>query len=377
MIMSSGSGKMPLFVPVNLPEMEKAALDVIRSGQIAAGPLVEQFERELSQLVKKDHIVLTNDMTSALILALKLSGVQPGDKVATQAFSCLSTNSAIAIVGAEPVWIDINPKILSMCPEDLGRKMSPDIKAVLLYHIAGYPAETAKISSICRTNSIKLIEDCNNALGALTGGSPVGQMGDFSVYSFYPNRQVNGFEGGAVVCPDDANENRAKKLRRFGVDYKNFRDHRGEIDPGCDVPEIGISASFSQLNAAVSLAQLPTLAARQAQTLKNAERLRAGLVNIKGINLIATDKDKLPAYWVFLIYAEQRDQLLETLKRNNINASILHQRNDVYTGFSPVQAQLDGTEYIMGHIMAIPCGWWLGEENIDAIANTIAEFYTD
>ena len=368
---------MPLFVPVNLPEMEKAALDVIRSGQIAAGPLVEQFERELSQLVKKDHIVLTNDMTSALILALKLSGVQPGDKVATQAFSCLSTNSAIAIVGAEPVWIDINPKILSMCPEDLGRKMSPDIKAVLLYHIAGYPAETAKISSICRTNSIKLIEDCNNALGALTGGSPVGQMGDFSVYSFYPNRQVNGFEGGAVVCPDDANENRAKKLRRFGVDYKNFRDHRGEIDPGCDVPEIGISASFSQLNAAVSLAQLPTLAARQAQTLKNAERLRAGLVNIKGINLIATDKDKLPAYWVFLIYAEQRDQLLETLKRNNINASILHQRNDVYTGFSPVQAQLDGTEYIMGHIMAIPCGWWLGEENIDAIANTIAEFYTD
>lgn len=373
--MNSENKKIPLFLPVNLPEMENVALEVIRSGQIAAGPLVEKFEKNFASLIHQKHIVATNDMTSALVLALKLSGVRPGDKVATQAFSCLSTNSAISIVGATPIWIDINPEVLSMCPEDLNRKIAPDIKAVLLYHIAGYPAETEKISSICRINGIKLIEDCNNALGASLNGDPVGKLGDFSVYSFYPNRQINGFEGGALICPDLETENKAKKLRRFGVDYKNFRDLRGEIDSKSDVPEVGISAAFSQLNAAVALVQFPTFEDRKIKTIKNANQLQNKLSNINEIKLIYLRKENIPAYWVLLAYAEKRDELLKELKVKNINSSILHQRNDVYTGFSSTQEKLDGTDYIMQNIIAIPCGWWLGESEINTIIKTVNDFY--
>lgn len=369
--MNSGIHKIPLFFPVHLPEMESAVLDVIRSRQIASGPLVEEFEKKLAHLVHHENMVATNDMTSALVLALKLAGVKPGDFVATQAFSCLSTNSAISIVAAIPQWIDTDPKTLSMCPDDLAKKICSKTKAVILYHIAGYPANSLKISAITRNKGVKLIEDCNNSLGAKVGGDRIGRIGDFAIYSFYPNRQINGFDGGAIACPDAETAIKARKLRRFGVDAKNFRDNRGEINSESDVPEIGFSASFNQVNAAAALAQFPTLPQRQNQVIKNAEQLNKGLQGKAGIVQIKMAANVQPAYWVYLIYFENRDEVLAKLKDFGIQASILHQRNDIYTGFAAVKTDLPGTSYIMDHIVAIPCGWWLNEDSIDRIILTV------
>lgn len=369
--MNSGIHKIPLFFPVHLPEMERAVLDVIRSGQIASGPLVEEFEKKLAHLVHHENMVATNDMTSALVLALKLAGVKAGDYVATQAFSCLSTNSAISMVGAIPQWIDTDPETLSMCPEDLEKKISSKTKAVILYHIAGYPAKSLEISAICRKIGVKLIEDCNNSLGAKVDGDRIGKTGDFAIYSFYPNRQINGFDGGAIACPDAEAAIKARKLRRFGVDAKNFRDRRGEISSESDVPEIGVSASFNQVSAAAALAQFPTLSQRENQVINNAEQLNKGLLGRAGIGHIKMAANVQPAYWVYLIYLENRDEVLAKLKEVGIQASILHHRNDIYTGFGAPKTDLPGTSYIMDHIVAIPCGWWLNEDGIDHIILTI------
>src|SRR6218665_2218330 len=245
-----------LFHAAHSADLEKVAIDVLCSGQIASGPKVQAFELALEAVVGRRHLVTTNDMTSAVVLALHLAGAGPGDEVLTLAFSCMSSNSPIVRVGARAVWVDIDPMSASMSVDDVRRAISPRTKALLLYHVAGYPGPAAEIAALCRERGITVIEDCNNALGALQDGKPVGSVGDYTVYSFYPNRQINAIEGGALVCPDQATAERAIRLRRFGIDAKSFRDQLGEIDARSDIPEVGWSAALNQLNAAIGLAQL-------------------------------------------------------------------------------------------------------------------------
>lgn len=363
-----------LFHPVRLTEMEAAALEVIRSGQIASGPKVTALEHAFSAVVGREHIVSTNDLTSAVLLALHLAGVRAGDEVATVAFSCLQSNSPIARLGARPVWIDIDPETMSMSTEDLAAKLSPSVKAVMVYHIAGYPSDTHSIAAMCSERGIPLIEDCNNALGATLNSRPVGALGDYAVYSLYPNRQINGIDGGMLVTPDAATAALARRLRRFGVDSTSFRDARGEISPKSDVPEIGWSAALNNLNAAVALSQFETLSDRTARTFAVAGRLSDALCNLSWLRLVRPVQGAIPAFWGFMLLSEDRDALLMHLKAHGVKSSLLHQRNDFYTGFGKPHAVLPGTELAMNQLLAIPCGWWLSDDQLSHLISLVCEF---
>ncbi len=356
-----------LFRGIATAEMEAAALAVLRSGQIASGPKVAEFEAQLSHIVGRAHLACTSDMTAAILMALSIAGVGPGDEVATLAYSCMSSNSPIAKLGATPVWVDIDAASASMSLRSLEAAISPRTKAVMLYHAVGYPGPAAEIAELCRRHGIPLIEDCNNALGATIDGARVGTHGEFAVYSFYPNRQVNALEGGAIACPDEASLQRARRLRRFGIDLPNFRDALGEISPSADIPEVGISASLSQLNAAVGLTQLPGLNDRLAASRRHHERLVAGLAGVPGLTPVWPRDGAQPTYWAALMLCEQRDRLLGALKSAGIHASKLHHRNDDYSGFAAPRRPLPGTDDFMARIVALPCGWWLTEEDLDRV----------
>ncbi len=363
-----------LFHPVRLPEMEAAALEVFRSGQIASGPKVAELEHAFAAMVGREHIISTNDLTSAVRMALHLAGVRAGDEVATVAFSCLQSNSPIARLGARPVWIDIDPETMSMSVQDLAAKLSPSVKAVMLYHIAGYPSDTHRIAAICNERGIPLIEDCNNAVGATLDGRPVGTFGDYAVYSLYANRQINGIDGGMLATPDATTAARAVRLRRFGVDATSFRDTRGEINPESDVPEIGWSAALNNLNAAVALSQLNTFAERTKRTIAVADKLANALGNLTKLQPVCPVRSAMPAFWGFLVLSEHRDELLKHLKAHGIKSSIFHQRNDWYTGFGTRRAELPGTERVMNQLLALPCGWWLTDYQIKELICRVSEF---
>ncbi|WP_374537089.1 DegT/DnrJ/EryC1/StrS family aminotransferase [Chitinimonas taiwanensis] len=363
-----------LFHPVHLYEMEVAALEVLRSGQIASGPKVPELERAFSALSGREHIVSTNDLTSAVTLALHLAGVRAGDDVATIAFSCLQSNSPIARLGARPVWIDIDPDTMSMSLKDLEAKITPSVKAVMLYHIAGYPSDANRISALCRKRGIPLIEDCNNAIGALIDGRPVGTVGEYAVYSLYPNRQINGIDGGMLAVPDAAIAARATRLRRFGVDALSFRDARGEINPGSDVSEVGWSCALSNLNAAVALSQLDTLPDRAERTREVATLMASQLSGLRRLWPVQPVPGGVPAFWGFLLLSEHRDAFLKHLKAYGIKSSIFHHRNDWYSGFGEPRANLPGTELVMSKLLAIPCGWWLTNSQVNEIISRVSEF---
>lgn len=362
-----------LFHAASSEATEQAALDVLRSGQIAGGPRVDEFQNRIAELVGRPHVVCTSDVTHALVLALRLAGVGPGDEVLTLAYSCMSSNAAITLVGATPVWVDIEPATASMSVKDLERAITPRSKAVTMYHVAGYPGEAALVAAVCQQHGLAFIEDCNNALGAMQSGAPVGRFGDYAVYSFYPNRQVNAVEGGALVCPDAESAARVNRLRRFGIDIRTFRDALGEISPASDIPEIGWSAPFNHLNAAVGLSQLPELAARLAHTRDVAARLQRQLMGVPGVQAVRATEGSDPAYWVLLLLAQQRDALLAALKRRRIDCSKLHLRNDLYSGFGASRRPLPGTDRLMAQVIAVPCGWWLDGDQVDALAAAIRD----
>lgn len=362
---------MALFHAAHSAEMESAALDVLRSGQIASGPKVAEFEERFGEVIGRGHVVCTNDMSSALMLALHLAGVGHGDEVLTLAYSCLSSNAPIALLGAKAVWVDIDPESASMSVEDFERALSPRTKAAMLYHVAGYPGPAAQIAKLCKERGIVLIEDCNNALGAAQSDVSVGQIGDYAVFSFYPNRQINAVDGGALACPDDATAQRARRLRRFGINTRTFRDRLGEIDSASDIPEVGWSASFNHLGAAMGLTQLPLLSGRLARTRSNALQLRNQLSGSARVRPIASQAGGEPAYWGFLMLVAERDQLLAALKVRGIHSSRLHHRNDDYSGFSAAKRSLPGTDQFMSQVLALPCGWWLTDEQLDDLVQAV------
>ena len=352
---------------------EQAAFAVLRSGQIASGPKVAEFERALAGRLGRPHLVTTSDMSSALVLALHLAGVGPGDEVLTQAFSCLSSNAPIARVGAKAVWVDMNPETASMSVEDLCKAITPRSKALMLYHVAGYPGPVREVLAVCRGHDIVVIEDCNNAMGALSDGQPVGKLGDFAVHSFYPNRQLNAIEGGALACPDEDSANRARRLRRFGINAATFRGPLGEINGDSDITELGWSAALNQLNASVGLAQLQNLAEQRRRTQANAELLSSAIQGLQGLKPVAALPGADPAYWGFLVLAQQRDALLATLKAQGVHASRLHHRNDSYSAFASPNRQLLGTDALTGQILALPCGWWLDETDMHRLAAMVQQ----
>lgn len=368
------SATIDLFHPVRLPEMELAALEVLRSGHIASGANVAALEQALTVISGRNHMVSTSDLTSAIHLALHLAGVQAGDEVATVAFSCLQSNSPIAHLGARPIWVDIDPTTMSMSLDDLAAKLTPSVKAVMVYHIAGYPSDTGRIAALCRDRGIQIIEDCNNAIGATLAGIPVGVLADYAVYSLYPNRQINGIDGGVLAVPNETVAEKAIQLRRFGVNTQSFRDSRGEINPNSDIPEIGWSFSLNNLNAAVALSQLDSLHERTMRSKEVAKRLIEGLRDLNSVKIVKPIANADPSFWGFLILSQHRDALIEHLNTYNIKSSILHQRNDWYSGFGKPRADLPGTEFAMSHLLAIPCGFWLTENQIDEIISHIIDF---
>jgi perosamine synthetase len=362
-----------LFGVVSLPEMDAAALEVLHSGRIAAGEYVAKFESGFGQMVNQSNVVSMVDMTSAIFLALHLAGVSKGDEVLTTAFACMSTNSAIAQCGAVPVWVDVKPQSIEIDLDDLIRKVSTKTKAVILYHVAGYPGPAKELATLCHERGIALIEDCDNALFASRNTVPVGSHGDFAVYSFYPTRQINTTEGGALACKSADMAARVRKLRRFGIDSATFRNAKGEINPTSDIPEIGWAFTMNNLCAALGYAQLSTAQGRVFKAQNNATKLTQLVSELKGVRVVPVASGSSPAYWVLLLFVANRDAVLTRMKQQGVMASCLHYRNDTYTGFDAgASHHLPNTTYLQDHILALPCGWWLVDEDLAVIANTLA-----
>lgn len=354
------------------PKMSEKVTEVLSSGQIASGKYVQLFEREFSKLIDVDYAVSINDMTNAIYLALKLSGVKEEDEVLAVSFSCMSSNSPISLCGAIPVWVDLEDHSVKVDIEKFESLITSKTKAAIVYHIAGYPNAIEKIELICKKYNIKLIEDCNNALLATSNGRYLGSFGDFSIFSFYPNRLINATEGSMLVCKNKDDYEKVLSLRRFGVDPRHFRDVDGEIDSNYDIPITNFSMAMNNLCCAVAYTQLADASDLVDKCRANAKFYDESFHNVPGIQPINISEGDKSSYWVYLVSVDNKKLVLRYMKEHGVAVSGLHQNNHIYSCFKKnSKSTFVNVEKFQERVIALPCGWWLNVEDCKSVVSVL------
>lgn len=371
-MIKAASTTVPLF-DCRLPATALATLEIpFRLGQLAAGPAVTQLEKAIEARFSGRHAVAVGDMTHALAMTLRLAKVRQGDEVLSLAFNCMSSNTAITMAGGQVVWVDVDPTTASFDVEQARRSITSRTRAVVVYHVSGYPADLASIRQLCDDHGLALIEDANNAFGASVDDQKVGMVGDFTVFSLYANRQINAIDGGIVLCARKDDAEHARRLRRFGIDTARFRDSDGEIDPLLDVPEIGMSSSLDNIHATLALTSMADVDKRIARSRRNAAILTEQARDLHLMPIVPVPGAQ-PVYWTWLIRVANRDAIMRVLKARGIQCSKLHYPNHHYSGFRASCENLPGTDILQRDMLAIPCGWWLDETEILQLAATIKD----
>ena len=196
-------------------DIEEALIRVFRSGKYIGGDEVHSFEKTFASKVQTSYSVSCNSGTDALILALRSLDIGEDDEVITTSFSFFATAEAISIVGARPVFVDIDPENYLMDLDLIEKAITPKSKAILPVHLFGHPLDMEKIMTIAERNNLKVIEDCAQAVGANWRGKPVGSYGDVGCFSFFPTKNLGAAGDGGAITTNDCDL--ARKIRELAI----------------------------------------------------------------------------------------------------------------------------------------------------------------
>jgi dTDP-4-amino-4,6-dideoxygalactose transaminase len=219
-----------------LEEELKAAFErVLRSGQFILGPEVESLEAAIAAMVGVRHGIGVSSGTDAILLALMTLGIGAGDEVICPTFTFFATAGCVARVGAKPVFVDSCPTCFNLRVDEVGQKITPKTKAIIPVHLFGQPAELDHLLDLARAHDVAVIEDAAQSLGAEYKERPVGGLGSFGIFSFFPSKNLGGFgDGGIVVTNDDELGAKARSLRAHGASPKYYHKYIGgnfRLDP--------------------------------------------------------------------------------------------------------------------------------------------------
>jgi dTDP-4-amino-4,6-dideoxygalactose transaminase len=238
-----------------------AVLRVLQSGNLAQGPEVKKFESHFSKLVEERECVAVNSGTSALHLALLSLGVGPGDEVIVPSFTFAATANSVALTGAKPVFVDIDPSTFNIDPAQITSAITARTKAIQVVHLYGLPAKMDSIQVIAKRHNLLIIEDAAQAHMAQIDGQPVGTFGDAAAFSFYPTKNMTAGEGGMVVLKESAVARLCRLYRNQGMEQK----YQNEV--------VGFNYRMTDIHAAIGIQQLKKLGFWTEQRIQNAEYL--------------------------------------------------------------------------------------------------------
>jgi len=374
--MSKKIKNIPLF-KVHMPETVIDPLkEALFSGFINEGVQVSEFENKLKEWLGNSLTIATNSCTSSLTLALKIAGVGPGTEVITTPMTCVATNAPIRNLFAQAVWCDINPNTGNIDPEQIESKITDKTKAIMAVDWIGIPADLDRIKAIANKHGIKVIEDAAQAFGAKYKGKHIGSVSDFTCFSFQAIKHISTGDGGALSFLSEEDYKRGCKLKWFGIDRTATKDSAGNWRGSrwdCVIPEAGYKFNMNNVDAAMGLEQLKYADSIIQRHRDNAKYYLENLKDVSGITLPDISEDVEPAWWVFMLFAQKRDDLAKKLTEHGITNSLLHVRNDIYECFPGPKPQLPNVEEFQEKELCIPCGWWISESDREHIVKVIKE----
>jgi len=259
----------PAASPIIGDEEREAVDRVMRSGMIAQGPEVAAFEREFAdELVGGRTCVAVNSGTSGLHLGLLAAGIGAGDEVLVPSFTFAATGNSVALTGATPVFVDIDPDTFCMDPDAAAAAITDRTAAIMPVHLYGHPADMTRLAEVASQHDVLLVEDAAQAHGAQWQGAPVGSFGTFAMFSLYPTKNMTSGEGGMVSCATEDVARTVRLLRNQGME----RRYENEL--------VGFNARMTDIHAAIGRVQLTKLPAWTARRQEIAARFDE---NLRGV----------------------------------------------------------------------------------------------
>lgn len=338
--------------------------EVLYSGYIGQGEVVEQFENKLCEFLGTKHCLTVNSGSSALHIALILAGVGPGDEVISTVITAEPTNTVISQTGATIVWADIDINTGNLCPDDVERKISSKTKAIVVVDYAGVPVDIKRFQAIEKKYGIPIIEDAAHAFGASFSGEKLGNHFSFVAFSFQAIKHLTTVDGGLLCIMDEKLHEKAKIIRWFGLDKKITRQEN-------NINVQGYKYHMNNVNACIGLVQLEEFHSRLSAYISNGNYYDEQLKNTKDIELLKYYESSTPSYWLYTLKVKRRDDFIKKLKENGIEASPLHKRNDIHQIFSSSKVRLPNVDQFEAEWVHIPSGPWVSESDREMITAVI------
>ncbi len=353
-------------------DVDAAIKGVIKNTDFIMGEDLRLFEKEFAEFCQVKHAVGVDSGTGALELALHALGIKQGDEVIVPCFTFYATASAVASVGAKPVFVDVEDETGNMDHEGLEKALTPKTKAIIPVHLFGQPVNMSEIMSFAKRHNIHLIEDSAQAHGARfkmenVGWKTAGSVGTMGCFSFYPGKNLGAYgDGGAVVTNSEELADKLKLLRDYGRTAK----YEHSI--------LGFNRRLDTIQAAILRVKLRKLPEWNAARRKNAD-LYDQLLGQAGIKVIQIRAFLEPVRHCYAIRVPNRDDLAEYLKKKGVATGVhypipLHlQKAFSHLGYK--KGDFPVGEKIAEEILSLPIYPELKESEVKMIAGHIKKFF--
>jgi len=332
---------------------------VLDDGMLTMGPRVGELEDELARAVGTQHAVAVSSGTAALHLALLALGIGPGDEVLVPAYTFPATANVVALAGARPRLVDVDPATMNLDVERVASALTPHTRAVFAVHLFGRPLDWANLSDAAP--GVEVLEDAAGALGAEYRGKPCGGLGTLACFSFHPRKIVTTGEGGAVTTDEVELADAVRRLRHHGI------EPAGDFE----IAQPGLNYRLSDILCAVGIPQLQRLQTLLAERTRIADAYAERLRDV--VRVPSADTGDVHGWQAYVVQLDRRDEALTALRAAGIEAQIgtyaLH-RLRAYAD----QGAFPGADAAFQRALALPFHTQLTESELDRVAEVVRRY---
>jgi dTDP-4-amino-4,6-dideoxygalactose transaminase len=368
--------KIPLF-QLNFGEEEITAVtETIRSNWISTGPKCEEIESMFREMLNVKYALSVSNCTDALHLACIICGVKEGDEVICPSLTFAASVNCIRYVGATPVFCDIKSiENINIDADKLEKLITVRTKAIVVVHMAGFPAEMNSIIAVAQKHNIKIIEDaCHGPLSEYKG-KKLGTIGDVGCFSFFANKNISTGEGGMLVTNNEEYFTRAKLLRSHGMTTMSYERAKGHAT-AYDIVELGYNFRMDDIRASIAVAQMKKLVPDLNKRIHVRRYYLDRLLKIKGIAVPFSDNKEFVSNYIMPVVlldstVKKRESVRNVLFEAGIQTSIHYPAIHKFSIYKNYGAILPITEYVSDNEVTLPMFASLSDTEIDYILSAL------